>query len=317
MSFLAWIIAPLWIAAGIGMYFFYARSRVLPSEDEIVVIEEEAAPAGDEYRVMVPIANPMNALSLVGNTIKLCADRKTRIKLLHLTTVPDLLTLADAQQHIMEGKEGIVEAMLYLMPRFPLTTTILHCRNVARGIVSAVRDKRINLLIMGWHGKKCDQRFRIGSTLDQVISRSPCDIIILKDCGNKKFQSTVVPVFRTPHDELALETALRLTETGGQITLLPVENRKNLFPSKYLKDLMTKAAGQQVICLEPVLTDKTAAILKTAGQYELMVLGIHRTRSFPMMAPHSLQEALAHNWDNPLAIVKKAGGLGDFTKRWF
>ena len=121
MSLIALIVAPAWILAGLFIYRFYSRSRALPAESEIRVLEEVEAPEGDEYRIMVP--------------------------------VPDQVALSDAEKYMTEGREGIVEAMLYLVQRFPVTTTFRYCRNIARGITSAVREKKIGLLIMGWHGE--------------------------------------------------------------------------------------------------------------------------------------------------------------------
>jgi len=210
MSLVALVVAPAWIFAGIFIYRFYSRSRALPAESEIRVLEEVEAPEGDEYRIMVPVANPENAISLVWNTHKIGRSRPSRIKLLHMVPVPDQVALSDAETYMTEGREGIVEAMLYLVQRFPVTTTFRYCRNIARGITSAVREKKIDLLIMGWHGKGRDRRFRIGSTLDPVISRSPCDIVILKDCGSKSFKNILVPLFGESGDAFALDTAERM-----------------------------------------------------------------------------------------------------------
>lgn len=62
MSLIAWIVAPVWILSGAAVYYFYSRSRVVATEDEIRVLEEEKAPVTADYRIMVAIANPDNAL---------------------------------------------------------------------------------------------------------------------------------------------------------------------------------------------------------------------------------------------------------------
>ena len=74
MSLIALIVAPAWILAGLFIYRFYSRSRALPAESEIRVLEEVEAPEGDEYRIMVPVANPETALSLAWNTNKIGTD---------------------------------------------------------------------------------------------------------------------------------------------------------------------------------------------------------------------------------------------------
>ena len=111
-----------------------------------------------------------------------------------------------------EGKEGIAEMMLYLSPGSIVNTTIRYCRNVARGIVNAVREKKINLLILGWHGKAKKSEFRIGSVVDSTIEQSPCDIVILKDVGQKKFKKILVPVTSGQQSAFALEIASLLAD---------------------------------------------------------------------------------------------------------
>ena len=48
-----------------------------------------------------------------------------------------------ARACIRYEEEGIVEAMLYFSAPFPLSTTIRYCRNIARGVITAVKEKRI------------------------------------------------------------------------------------------------------------------------------------------------------------------------------
>jgi APA family basic amino acid/polyamine antiporter len=318
MSRIAWIIAPLWILAGVAIYLLYSRQRAVPSEDEILVLEEERAPAGGEYRVMVPVANPDNALSLVGNTIRLCGARKSRIKLLHMVSVPDQVPLTDAHRYMTDGREGIVEAMLYLIPRFPITTTLRYCRNVARGIISAVREKKINLLIMGWHGRSGDQRFKIGSTLDPVISRSPCDIVILKDCSNRKFRRVLVPLFGDGNDAFALEVAGLLAEKEARIsalyfsTLQPKQSGK-----RYIQDLLARLEiePERVELRRTASADIERTVIAGSEDFDLVVIGL-KERFLHQIGVLSSAEMIARRIAKPLAIVKAARGLSSWTKRW-
>ena len=85
---------------------------------------------------MVSVANPKNSLEIVRTAHMLCEAKKARVELLHMVPVPDQVPLTDADNYMLEGKEAIVEAMLYLVFLFPISTTIRYCRNVARGCPS-------------------------------------------------------------------------------------------------------------------------------------------------------------------------------------
>ena len=318
MSRIAWIIAPLWILAGLVIYLLYSRQRAVPSEDEILVLEEERAPAGDEYRVMIPVANPDNALSLVGNTIRLCSARKSRIKLLHMVPIPDQVPLTDAHNYMTAGKEGIVEAMLYLLSRFPVTTTLRYCRNIARGIISAVREKKINLLIMGWHGRSRDQRFKIGSTIDPVIARSPCDIVILKECSNRKFRRVLVPLFGDGNEAFALEVAGLLAEKEAQISALYFSKlQTQRSGDRILQELLAKVEldPERVQLRRTASTNIERTVLQGSEDFDLVVIGL-KERFLHQIGVLSSAEVIARRIDKPLVIVKAARGLSSWTKRW-
>ncbi len=323
MSLIALIVAPVWVLTGILIYTFYSRSRALPAESEIRILEEVAAPKGSEYRIMVPVANPENALSLVWNTHKIGSSRPSRIKLLHMVPVPDQVALGDAGEYMTEGREAIVEAMLYLVQRFPVTTTFRYCRNIARGITSAVREKNIDLLIMGWHGKSGDRRFHIGSTLDPVISRAPCNIVILKGCGSKTFKNILVPLFGDANDAFALDTAERMVqEQDGEITALPLRrairrHRGIWSEERYLERLLRRVAYRPVkvrLKTKPPM-DPVKSVIRESESYDLVVLGLSGS-FFRQVGVPTLSEQIARRCSTPLVLAKVSKGLSALTKRW-
>jgi len=324
MSVLAWVIAPIWVLGGAFFYMFYSRSRALATEDEIMIFEQQEAPAGDEYRIMVAVANPANALEMVRTTYQLCEAKRARVELLHMVPVPEQVPLADAESYMLEGKEGIIETMLYLAPQFPLSTHLRYCRNPARGIVSAVREKRINMLIMGWHGRRAGRPFFLGSTVDPVIERCPCDLVILKDCGgNKTFKRILVPVAGGPNAALALEVASILAEPDkGRIVAFTVDGRRKF--GKFELDVFVRANRARMRLSADRVQTKTVhagsaiqAILEEAEQgYDLVVLGATGRARLAQIATDSVPETVAHRCPTPLVMVKASGRIQSWIKRW-
>jgi len=320
MSIIAWIVAPVWIGLGIVIYFIYSKQHAAEIEGDIRVLEEEeAAPEnGEAYRVMIPIANPDNALSLISNTIKLCGKRKARIKLLHMVSVPDQVPLTDARKSITEGREGIVEAMLYLKPRFPITTSIRYGRNVARGIVSAIREKKIDLIIMGWHGKREDQRFNLGSIIDPVVNRSPSDIIILKDCSNKRFKNILIPLYGDYNDIFSLETAAYLLDPdGGKITVLYLYGNTKQHTKQQIESLLADIYdGKLELDLKvSSARDIVRVVVNASRHFDLVVIGIE-DRFLTRFGILSSSEIIANQCPAPLALVKCSRKIISWTKRW-
>ena len=319
ISVTAWYVAIGWIAAGLCVYFVYSRSRAKFAESDIRVFEEELAPEGDEYRVMVPVANPDNALELVLNTYRICKAKDARVELLHMVPVPDAVPLSDADRYMNEGREGIVEAMLYLAPRFPLSSTIRYCRSVARGIVSAVRERKAKLLILGWHGHRESALFSIGSTVDPVIERAPCSVVVMKNCGNRKFHRVLVPLAGGPNGAFALEIASILAEDDGEIVAMTVADGGKPFDLE--KFVARQEGGPNMpegrISTRVIHSDHVReAILEEAGEYDLVVLGATRSSWLAQLARESVPEAVARLREAPVVMVSTPTRLGSWIRRW-
>lgn len=320
MSWLAWIVAPAWILVGVGVYWSYSRSRAAPAEHDIHIFEEEKAPAGDEYRIMVAVANPRNAVELVLNTHKLCGAKNAKVELLHMVEVPDQVPLSDADKYMLEGKEGIVEAMLYLAPQFPIGTALRYCRNVARGIVSAVREKKINMLVIGWQGRPQARAFRLGSTIDPVIELAPCNVVILKGCGSHKFKRVLVPVAGGPNGVFALEVASILADKSeGLITAMTVAGEGPRFDiDRFIDENEERLyAPRERVHTKVVQSQHVAeAILEEAQEHDMVVMGCTRQPLVYQVARQSVPDIVAQRCPKPFVMVKASGGIRSWVKRW-
>ena len=324
MSPIAWIIAPGWIVAGLGIYYFYSRHHVVSGEHEIQVLEEQKAPASDRYQIMVAVANPANAAQLVQSTYRLCGAKDAQVELLHMVAVPDQVSLTDAKKYIDPGKEALVEAMLYLSMHFPISTTLRYCRNIARGIVSAIREKKAKMLVLGWHGRSSKSMFNIGSTIDPVIEQAPCNVVVLKDCGgNKSFKDILVPIAGGPNGAFALEIASILHDDddpqAAKITAFTVDTGREVFDLEQFLDTQAEQlqlgrnrfVAKTVRAKSPVL-----AILREAAEYDLVVLGTTHRPMIAKITSQSLPEKIALRCSKPVVIVKSDTGVRSWIRKW-
>jgi nucleotide-binding universal stress UspA family protein len=322
MSPIAWIIAPVWIAGGLAVYFLYSRSRALPTEDEIHVLETREPPPGDKYEIMVAVANPENALQLVQTTYKLAGARDARVELLHMVPVPRHVPLSEAGRYMLEGREAILESMLYLAPLYPIGSHIRYCRNPARGIVSAARERRANLLVLGWHGKGRSNVFRVGSTIDPIIERAPCDVVVLKNCGgNRRFRRVLVPVGGGPNAARALEIAgILADEQEGRVTAFTVlRGRSRVDVHEFLADNLQRVGlpEDRVEAKARPGRDVVSAILDEARDYDLVVIGASQDPAIYKIARNPIPETVARRCETPLIMVKAEQGIRGWLKRWF
>lgn len=223
MSPIAWIVAPAWVVSGIGIYHAYSKHRVTRTQDEIVVLQEELIPAKEGYRILVAVGNPVHAIQLVRYCTRFCETKEApEVEVVHMVPVPPQVPLSDASKYAFAGEEAIVEAMLYLLPRFSFGSTMRYCRNIARGIVSAAAERKADLLIMGWQGHR-RRGFSLGSTLDPVMEQVTCNVAVFKNCRQRKYMRVLVPFAGGPNSAFALEIASILVEReGGHVVVFHV-----------------------------------------------------------------------------------------------
>jgi len=256
---------------------------------------------------------------LVRATYKICGAKKAQVELLHMVPVPDQVPLSDAEKYMMEGREGIVETMLYLAPHFPISTTIRYCRNIARGIISAVREKKSDMIVMGWRAPQ-RRDFRMGPNLDPIIERCPCNIVLLKDYQNMEYKRILVPLAGGPNGSFALEVASILAEEGeGEILALTVDTGKVRFDiGNYVRSnkdslhLPLERVHSKVIYSKNVVD----GILKEAKDYDLIVLGSSNAPLLVNLSRESVPETVARKYDKPLVVVKASLGIQSIVKRW-
>lgn len=323
MSYLAWIIAPAWIFTGVAIYWFYSRKRAAPADHEITIIEEQKYHDERLYPIMVAIANPTNATELVQSAYRLCGAKNAQVELIHMVPIPDQVPLTDAESYAMPGKEALMEAMLYLSVHFPISTTLRYCRNIARGIVSAVREKKTRMLILGWHGEPAHHLFSLGSKVDPIIEQAPCNVVILKDCGgNKVFKDVLVPVAGGPNGAFAMEVASILTddiEAGGKITVFTVDTGGEVFDVEGFIDRQVDALGlgrNRFVAKTVKAKSPVTAILGEARNHDLVVLGTTRKSPLSRIGRQSVPEMIACRCAKPVAMVKSDVGVTSWIKKW-
>ncbi len=329
MSLVAWIIAPAWILVGLVIYHAYSKSHTIITEEEVLVLDETKYPPAkavakepsERYSVMIAVANPDNALELVGNTYKLCGAKSAQVELLHMVPVPQQVSLTDAEKYMEPGKEALIEAMLYLSMRFPISTTLRYCRNIARGIVSAIREKKTKMLVLGWHGRGRAGLFTLGPTIDPIIEQAPCNVVVLKNCGGEKtFKNTLVPIAGGPNSPFALEIASILTDPEkGKITAFTVDTGRRPFDLENFLDeqcermslLRERFETKTIKARSPVHT-----ILKEAKNYDLVVLGTTYKPILSQIGRQSIPEKIASRCSSPLVMVKSDIGVRSWIRKW-
>jgi uncharacterized hydrophobic protein (TIGR00271 family) len=94
-------------------------------------------------------------------------------------------------------------------------------------ILAVVREISPHLLVLGWSGAPGSGRYMIGSTLDPLVQKAPCDIVVLRIGeepeqlveGLNNVRKVLVPMRRGDNAALAVDLALQLSPDVQVIAL--------------------------------------------------------------------------------------------------
>jgi len=321
LSAAAWVVAPAWIGAGALIYYVYGRHHVVQTRDEIVTLKEAPPPSERAFRILVPLANPDNALRMLSQTLRIAEAKNAQVDLLHMVPVPAQIPLSDAGQYTDAGDEAIAEALLYMASRFPVSHTVRYCRNPARGIVAAARERNVDLIIMGWRGRSQRRDFLFGSTVDPVLERSHCDVVLLRDCTQRSYHSILVPFAGGPNSLLALVTASMLVDPRDGI-IVPF-NVASPGDATIDMEAFLKKHEQLFHCwigrFNPkyeVAKNVRESLVNEAAHHDLTVIGASGHRGLQQFALGSVPEFLAENTDLPMVMVRARTAVASLVNRW-
>ena len=102
MSPIAWVVGPAWVIGGIAIYHVYGKRKAMPTEDEIVVLQEAPIPTKGNYRILLSVANPANAIPLAQNCYRFCRAKgpNTEIEVIHMVPIPPQVPLTDTAESL-------------------------------------------------------------------------------------------------------------------------------------------------------------------------------------------------------------------------
>jgi nucleotide-binding universal stress UspA family protein len=242
------------------------------------------------------------------------------MELLHMVPVPDQVPLSDAYRYMRPGEDGLAEAMLYLNVHFPVSRTIRYCRNIARGIVSTVRERHADMLVMGWRTRDRRGFLRPGSLIDPVLRLAPSHVVIMKGCADSTFERILVPVAGGRNAALALEVAGMVADRAkGRVEIFNVITPQRAFSAeKFLaenRELVPLPDDRISVRAVPG-TDVVVAILAEAREHDLTVIGETAVPLPRRVLTETIPSRVVERLAAPVILVRAGGGVQGTINRW-
>lgn len=314
----AWISASLWIGAGVGLYYLYARHRMAGPVYRGRVIE----PGRRAFRVLVPLANPAHVEALMTLAGHIAAARDGEVIALYVAEVPPDLPLHVDEGMIERGRalfRPAVEVARRL--KVPLRSRITVTHRLSYGILSTAREEEASLILMG-RAKTRDLWDRVFNTLiDLVLAQAPCGVVILRPDGLEMDR-----ILFLPQEPRSARLAARLIGV-----LAPRLNARvhalEVLPPEALPEEVQQAEARLRSLLEEVPEgvparfeilrhpDPADALLRKVRPQDLIVVGMGREGPLERLFLGSLSDQILEGTTCPVLLVKERELAG--RRGWF
>lgn len=330
MSLIVQAVGFVIVLFGILWYIVYARDRALSASllGEAIAPDSTATTANDDrYRVVVPVANPeteRELLEMAAASAHAHDDENAEVIAVNVIEVPRQTSLSQdlafeeervaRQQELLDSARDIAADL-----DIGLQTRALVGRHAGSVILDVIDEENADHVLLGWQGTWSRREHVLGSTIDPVIGRAPCDATLVKlgPEGGHGDGDVMVLAGEGPHAPVAARRAAEFVAgtNDGSLTLCHVQ--PPAADSEQTVDLTER--GEQVIddVAERagidhesfqrrvlVAADTEQAIIEVAREYDMTCIGATRSSTVSQAVFGSLPEKLGAEVNRTVVMAR-------------
>ena len=280
----AWTVIALWIGMGLLLYYPFRGREVLakPLPKRIDVAELLATDAPpvelEKYRVLVPLREFTN-LDLVRLGATFAHARRGELAILNVLEIPKSLPPKAIRFHYVDERvKGLRKVERSVRDVGADTRTVVRIGHEPYEIVLRTIDEEdVNLLVLGWRGGRREGEFRIlGSTIDYLVQRAPCDVVVARTEGlEHPLRSVLLYARASEHAAGAAELAAALA-AGDRARVVLLDVAEEGKPPKVDADGLAaslKKLGLDVEVRRIAAKNPVEAVAAESANHGVLVLG--------------------------------------------
>jgi CIC family chloride channel protein len=305
-----------------------ATQQTGPQPEPSYVVYQTRSPAIGRGRLLVPIANPQTAESLLQMAAAIAHDRHYELECLQVILVPRYQSPAETSVSTTISRRLLKHASrLGEKWQIPVHTQVRVTHDIAHTILEVIKERHIDLIVMGWKGVTTTPGRVFGSVVDTMIRQASCDVILIK-FGSGEYRGShqklknfpcdrwLVPTAGGPNSRQAIRLLPALTQLAHrpEICLCQVHYPdRNLPDAAALDDAMTYL-GTRLNCpvaLTSVCANSVSeAVIDLAqtDQCDVIVLGATREGLLQQAINGNIPEEIARRCDCTVILVRGAIG---------
>ncbi|MBR8827246.1 MAG: chloride channel protein [Gomphosphaeria aponina SAG 52.96 = DSM 107014] len=290
------------------------------------VVYQTRSPEIGKGRILLPISNPHTAPALLKIAGAIARSSQFELECLQVIPIPKHSSPAETSVNTQASRK-----LMRRVERFgrnhkiPVHTQIRVSYDIADTILSVIRERHIDLLLMGWKGRTSNQDAIFGNLVDKLINAATCELILVKLSNNLNYypynlarnSNWLVPMAGGPNAAQALKLLPALTAVY-QPPYSPIIWLCRVYPpAEYspdppdLKQIATSLQNQLNLKVISLAMGSHSVInslsrLATNQNCDVVILGASREGLLKQVIQGNIPEAIATQVDSTVILVRTA-----------
>jgi chloride channel protein, CIC family len=162
-------------------YLSGGKQQAGPRPEPSYVVYQTRAPETGKGRILVPIHNPQNVTSLLQIAAAIARDLNYEIDCLHVIRITRDRPPNEAHVSTVASRRLLNHAQhLGRNWQIPIHTQIRVAHDPAQAILETIKERRIDITLMGWKGRTFTPGKIFGDVVDTLLRQAACSVIFVK-----------------------------------------------------------------------------------------------------------------------------------------
>jgi CIC family chloride channel protein len=283
-----------------------------PRSDPSYVVYQTRAPQTGRGRLLVPLSNPKTTPALLKMAIAIAHERQYEIECLQVIIVPPNQIPSEAIVRTKTSQRLLQQATLLGQAwRVPVHTQIRVAHTVSGAILEAVKDRHIDLVLMGWKGSTATPGRIFSKVVDTVIRQAPCEVVLVKLPAESHFDRWLVPIAGGPN----AQEAIQLLPALSSLSRMPEVMLCQVFqPDQQQDTTLLKETAQRLehhlhgsIKIAPISASSVSEAVIECSQRDhsdVIMIGASRDRLLRQVMHGNIPEEIARSSNCTVILVR-------------
>jgi amino acid transporter/nucleotide-binding universal stress UspA family protein len=309
---------------GIGFYYLYSRRKEFFAKAVPVVHTEvpvfTVSPCN--FHILVPVANEKTVEQLQRFAVRMAKAYSADITAVNVIQVPAQLPPSEGRKYVDCARSLLGKAIeVAEQENIPVYSLVKLTHNIPKAIIETCEERKIDLMVLGWEGKKPAHDRVFGTITDEIILNTVCDIaLVCRSPADKEIKRILIPVSSIKYAILSLKIAEAiLKQDSTPIVLFHATYQDDVFgvEKRYreeLQKLKEEIDPDRYNVVIKKTQNVTEAILSEKQHHDLIIMGAPEEGLVRRALFGDLPVQIARETDVPIILTKKYTG---HVKSWF